>query len=309
MKIVFFGTPYFAKEILKYLIDSNVEIAAIVTQPDRVNGKRIHKPDVKKFIESENIQIPLYQPIKASSDDFIEILKQYEADLFVVVAYGQILKQKLIDLPKLCCINVHSSLLPKYRGAAPMQRVLMNGEKETGVTIMKLVLKMDAGDIIDVSRFEIPDEMNLKDLEAKMLERAKPLLLKVIKQFQNNDVSFLTQDETKVTYASKILPEDRIIDWSKGAKEIHNQIRGISPKPGAYAMISMNGEEKRLNILKTAIDQQEGKPGKVLVQSKKELIVGCSNHSLNIKEVQLEGKKPMDISAFLAGLHEKIYFL
>ncbi len=300
MKIIFFGTPVFAAEILEYLLDNKIDVLAVVTQPDKTNKNRVHIPAIKKIAEKFP-EIDIYQPEKASDPDFIQSLKKYKADLFVVVAYGQILKQELLDIPKLDCINIHASLLPKYRGANPIRRAIEKGEDTTGVTIMKMVKKMDAGDMIRTKEVEISDNMDFGALEEKLIEISKPLLLEVIKDYEKDRVQFTTQDESGVTFAKKYTYEEMQLDWNKDAKDNFNLIRALSPKPGAFIKILINDQTKILKILKTKISDNFLPPKKIDIQ-KDALFIGCKDRSLKILEVQLEGKKRMKAADFIRGI-------
>ena len=303
MKIVFFGTPYFAASILDYLLKHDVAVVAVVTQPDKKERSRKDKLTVKKYIKGCLKDIPLYQPVKASDERFVEELNKYDADLFVIAAFGQLLKQNLLDVPKLDCINVHTSLLPKYRGASPIQHALLNGDKKTGVTIMKVILKMDAGDIIDQAVVDITDDMNKQELEEELIKKSGPLLLKVIDQYKKGSVDTVPQDDTLVTFAPKLKPETFKIDWNKDAKDIHNLIRALAPFPSAYTdIVFENGEKKQLKIVKSEVVDMHGQIGEVVQRTKKSLIVGCGSNSLSLLKVQIEGKKEVDIVSFLNGI-------
>ena len=304
MKIVFFGTPPFAAEVLKALIESSHEVLAIVTRPDKPKGRsqKLLPSAVKETAQELCPHIPLYQPAKASTDEFAEQLKALEPDCFVVVAYGEIIKKNLLDVPKKYCLNVHASLLPQYRGAAPMQRALMNGEKKTGITIMEMVEKMDAGDMFEMAAVSVDEEMTLGELEVKLCQLAKPALLKVLGQIEQGIEKKSPQDPAEVTFAPKITQEDRQINWSRPAEEVHNQIRALSPQPGAYCFAQAGDEVKRLSIKKArVVSDREGKPGDTLVQEKDKWIVACGQKALALLEIQLEGKKSLSIETFLRG--------
>ncbi len=307
MKIVFFGTSDFAARLLTYLLDHNVEIVAVVTRPDKPRGRSLQltPPPVKETLQKQNRDLPIHQPKKASSEEFEEVLKQYQADLFLVVAYGEIIKQNLLSLPPLGCINVHASLLPAYRGAAPMQRALMEGVSVTGVTIIEMVLEMDAGNIIETAETSVPEEMNLGELQEKLFSLAAPLLLKIILNLSSGPLTTYVQDPAKVTFAPKITAAEEIIDWTRPAKQIHNQIRALSPLPGAWCQIKIGNEIKRLKIKKSSVIQEmKGVPGALLSISKEECIVACGEGALRLLEVQLEGKKMMPIQDFLRGISD-----
>jgi methionyl-tRNA formyltransferase len=305
MKIIFFGTSNFAASILNFLIQKKINIVAIVTQSDKHLNKRVYIPDVKKTANSLLLNVDILQPEKASNPIFIESLKKYDADLFVVVAYGQILKQELLDIPKFGCINLHASLLPKYRGANPIRHALMNSERVSGVTIQKMALKMDAGDIISQGIINIDDDMDFKELEEKMLKVSMPLLLEVIKNIKKNNITYTKQDESKVTFAPKLKNEDLIIDFNKKALDIHNLIRALSSNPAAYFKIKISDQIKFLKVFKSKILNIKSTPYQIINQKDK-LIIGTQDYALELLDVQLEGKKRMSVNDFLRGLKENI---
>ena len=297
MRVIFFGTPTYADIVLNHLIDANVNIVGIVTRPDKPKGRsqKLQPTPVKITAQKRLPDVPIFQPAKASTAEFCQTLLGLKSDLFVVVAYGEIIKQMLLDLPPMGCINVHYSLLPKWRGAAPMQHSLMNGDKKTGVTIIEMVLAMDAGDILGVSEISVPQDMTLGELSEKLCEIAPPLLLDVMEKIETKTIKPESQDESQITLAPKITPEMCRIDWSKSAQDIHNQIRGLSPKPGAYTTIEVHGVEKRLKILRSAPTDEP------VHYSKSGWILATPDGHLKLLEVQPEGKKAMDIKSFIAG--------
>jgi len=307
VNIIFFGTPLFAAEILRYLFDHKVKVLGIVTQPDRPKGRSLSpSPSPVKSVAVELLpHVPLLQPEKASQEAFLEELRSLEADLFVVVAYGQILSQKLLGIPRLGCINVHASLLPKFRGAAPIQRAILEGEKETGVAIQKMVRQLDAGDVIAVSKIPIPEEMTSGELQEKLCELSKPLLLSVIHSYKEGIPSAHPQALSLVTYAAKIEPEEGEIDWTRPAEKLHNLVRGFSPRPGAWCWIQSGPERKRLKILKTKLSPLKGKPGDLLSTQG---IVACGQGALELIEVQPEGKRPMRALDWLRGQKNNFRF-
>ncbi|MDN3508436.1 MAG: methionyl-tRNA formyltransferase, partial [Candidatus Neptunochlamydia sp.] len=252
MRIVYFGTPSFAAEVLKFLIESGIEVIAIVTKPDRARGRsrKLAFSAVKELATKNYPDILLYQPDKASTTSFEQELRRFGADLFVVVAYGEIVKQELLDLPREGCINLHASLLPKYRGAAPIQFALLDGVKETGVTVIEMVAKMDAGDILAQGKIPIPTEMNGMELEEKLCALGKETLLRVIRNFSHYHSQRKPQDPKQVTFVQKIYPTMARIDWNQDAETIHHQIRAFSPCPGAWAEVEVNGQLKRIKVFK-----------------------------------------------------------
>ncbi len=302
MRAVFFGTPHFAARILAFLIEKKVEIAAVVTQPPKATGRRAKTASaVKDCAKNLLPETPVFEPEKASAPEFIAKLRSLRADIFIVAAYGQILKKELIDLPQYGTINVHASLLPKYRGAAPLQRALMAGEKESGVTIMQIAVRLDAGDMLAAAKTKIEPEDNYQKLEEKLIDLSGPLLISVLEDLQRGLIRPMAQDESMATYAAKILPLECEIDWKREAIAIHNQIRALSPQPGAVAMVEFNGEKKHLKIKKARVCELGGPPGSVLEQNKI-LIIACGQGALEILEVQPESKRDMPIKNFLGGL-------
>jgi methionyl-tRNA formyltransferase len=307
-KIVYFGTPAFAAECLEYLLDHNVEIVAVVTQPERPKGRSLQMTpsEVKTLVLSKAPHIPIFQPEKASTASFLEEIAHLKPDLFVVVVYGQILSQKLLDIPRFGSINVHPSLLPKFRGAAPIQRCLISGETETGVSIQKLVRQMDAGDVLDVSKISISADITYGELQEQLLEIAKPLLLKVIRKFEHGVPDGVPQNHELVTYASKIELDEGEIDWNRSSQEIHNLIRAFSPRPGAWVWINSSNERKRLKILRSQLVEGQGHPGTLLSEQP---IVACGKGAIRLLEVQPEGKKIMKASDWLRGCAQTNIFL
>lgn len=310
-KFVFFGTPHFAAALLEYLIKEDLLPIAIVTQPDRERGRfqNLSFSAVKNTAVELAPSIPIFQPEKASNPAFIEEIALLKPDLFVVVGYGQILKQDLLDAPKFGSINVHASLLPKYRGAAPIQRCLMDGQKKTGITMMKIIPELDAGDILGVSEIAISEDMNTGELTEKLLEIAKPLLKNTLLKFAKGAVSGTKQNNQDATYAKKLTPEEFQIAWDFPASKIHNLVRALSPKPGAWSWAQIEGERKRVKILKTKLTILKGEaPGEVLKHSDYPLVINCLDSALAILEVQMEGKKAMDPASFLRGIKGTIIF-
>lgn len=305
MNIVFFGTPLFAAKILDFLIKHHQKIVAVVTRIDKPRGrtKQLLPSAVKEYLLREHPEIPLFQPIKASTEEFANTLKTFHPDLFVVVAYGEIIKKNLLDLPRRECINIHASLLPKYRGAAPMQRSLMQGEKETGISIIEMVLEMDAGPILSMEKIIVDEEMTFGELEEKLCTISGPLLLDVIKKIEQGKVNKNLQNHAEATFAPKIVQEDRLINWKDKARNIHNRIRALSPYPGAFCYVRIGKEEKRLLIKKSRVSNLEDPTaGKTISYTDKGWIISCGKGSVVLLEIQLEGKKSLSIDAFFRGM-------
>jgi methionyl-tRNA formyltransferase len=305
MKVIFFGTPAFAAATLQYLLKYQVNIVAVVTKPDRPQGRSSHPipTAVKQATLSEGKTIPLFQPAIISAPEFTPLLKSFDADLFVVVAFGEIIKEHLLNMPKIACINLHASLLPKYRGAAPIQRCIINGEEETGVTIMHMAKKMDAGDIISTIKVPIGLETSYGELEEKLCVAGCELLLKTIHDFERGTVLRTVQNHEAATYAPKIELEDCQIDWKLPAVSIHNLVRGVNPSPGAWCWVEVKGEKKRLGIIKThVLSEATGNPGQILFATKEGIAISTGQQAIRVVELRLEGKKAMNANDFLRGI-------
>lgn len=303
MKVVFFGTPVFAANVLSYLLEHQIDVRAVVTRPDKPKGRsdKLIPTPVKEV--ALKYQIPVHQPIKASQDDFSDILQRYQADLFVVVAYGEIVKQHILDLPKFGCINLHTSLLPKYRGAAPIQRAVMEGEAETGVSIMYMVKKMDAGDVIACEKMRIGPNETFGELEQRLCDKGSEMMLEVVNRFEQGPLIGVPQDEHQVTFAPKVELEDCEIIWTDPASKIHNLIRGSQPYPGAWCWVHVKGDKKRLKIKKSILSEsmESPFPGKIMRIDHEGLLIGCGENALVIQYLQLEGKKPMTPEELFRG--------
>lgn len=309
-KIVFFGTTPLAAHVLTDLLKApDIEVAAVITKPDKPKGRSLQMlpPPVKEAVM--HLSIPIHQPTKASSPEFAALLQTYQADIFVVVAYGEILKKFILDIPRLGCLNVHPSLLPKYRGADPIRRALMAGEAQTGVCIMDMVLEMDAGDVYSKATIDVPSEMLLGELEDKLAKLASVELIQVIRDMCAGKVRRMAQDPSLVTFAPKITPEEEKLIFSRPACELHNQIRALSPAPGAWAMVDTGKERKRLKILRAKVVSGEASPGTNIVFSKQEWVVACGKEALSLLEIQMEGKRAMKIDEFLRGTQRAFQFL
>lgn len=312
MKVIFFGTPEFAADLLEYLLQNGIEVAAVVTKPDRPQGRS--KQPVASPVKEAALRnnLPIFQPPIVSAPEFAPTLEALQAELFVVVAYGEIMKQHLLDMPTHGCINVHASLLPKYRGAAPIQHSILAGEKETGVTIMQMVKKMDAGDIIVTAKVPIDTETTYGELTKALCAASQKPLLEVIKTYAQGIVPAHTaQDHTLATYAPKVELEDCQIDWNKDANTLHNLIRGVNPDPGAWCYVEFNGERKRLKITRSlpVAGVTDSPPAAILHCDRQGLIINCHSGALKLLELQLEGKRKMTADEFVRGLgHSDLKF-
>ena len=297
MNIIFMGTPDFSIPSLKTLIESKHNVLAVVTAPDkqRGRGRKVSFTPVKVFAIKNNL--PVLQPERLKNNlGFIEELKQYDADLFVVVAF-RILPPDVFEIPKYGSFNLHASYLPKYRGAAPIQWALINGETETGLTTFKLAEKVDTGNIYLQMKIEIKPDDNLETLHDKLSAEGAKSVLDTVNLIESGDFVLQEQDNSLATPAPKITKEVAKINWNKPAYQIHNLIRGLSPIPGAF----FEYEGKLIKIYKTEIVGREDLTPLEFDQTKKELIVGCGQKALRILELQQEGKKRMGIEEFLRG--------
>ena len=303
MRVVFFGTPPFAADVLTFLLKNQIEVVGVISRPDKPFGRsRTPVPGPVRLV-AEGANIPHFQPEKVSSPDFLPTLKSFDADLFVVVAYGEIMNQAVLDVPRLACLNVHASLLPKYRGAAPIQRAVIDGEKESGITIMHMVRKMDAGDMISRIVMSIDENMTYGMLESEMRIVGSKAILDVIHAFSVGPVKAVSQDEKAVTFAPKLELEDCEINWADSSNVIHNLIRGVNPEPGAWCQILIDGQKKRLKIFESRVSNSISLNPKVcIMHATKKVLVGCGQGVLELLEVQLEGKKRMNAADLYRGL-------
>jgi methionyl-tRNA formyltransferase len=296
LTIVFFGTPEFAALPLKTLLNSEHEVLAVVTQPDKGSGrgKQIKSCPVKLVAQSAELKI--FQPRKVREADFISELKTMNPSVIVVVAYGRILPSEIIRLPEFGCVNVHASLLPEYRGAAPINWALINGENKTGITTMLMDEGMDTGPALLQEEVEIKPEDTAGSLSRTLSKTGADILIQTLKGLENGSLKPGPQ-EGEISYAPILKKTDGFIQWSKSAKDIYNFIRGVNPWPGAYGFI----EGKRIKIIKAGELDGNGEPGLIDSVTKNELYVGAGRGRLSILEVQLSGKPVMTIKAFLQG--------
>lgn len=306
LRVVFLGTPQFAADVLEYLVQNKISIVGVISRPDKPVGRSSQPVPVPVKQIALRYGLPLYQPEKVSDPAFQSVLDSFQADLFVVVAYGEILRQAVLDTPKMGCINLHPSLLPKYRGAAPIQQAIIHGETTTGVSIMYLVKKMDAGDVIAQIEQPLPIDMTYGELEAVLGKAGSQLLLNVIQRFEVDAPIGTPQDEAQVTFAHKIELEECELDPKKSAVALHNLVRGVNPEPGAWLRVEIGGQEKRLKVFKTvAHPELFVEPGLIAIGPQKKVLMGCSEGVLELKEVQLEGKRRVSGQDFLNGLPSK----
>ena len=301
-KLIFMGTPDFSAAVLKGLLDdSNYDVLAVVTQPDRAVGrkKEIKMTPVKEVALAHNL--PVYQPEKMSGSEEMAELMTLGADGIVTAAFGPFLPTKLLDSVDFA-VNVHASLLPKYRGGAPIHYAIINGEEEAGVTIMEMVKKMDAGDMIAKASTPITDDDNVGTMFEKLAVIGRDLLLKTLPDYIAGNIKPEPQDESKATFSPNITPEEERIDWNKSARDVFNHIRGLSPWPVAHTLL----DGKRFKIYEATLAEGHGKPGEIIEKGKKSLVVATGDGAISLKTVQPAGKPRMNIVDFLNGVGRKL---
>ena len=295
MNIIYMGTPDFAVPALRRLYESRHTVSAVFTQPDKPQGRKmvLTPPDVK--VCAEELGIPVYQPASFKSEEPLEIIRKYNPDVIVVAAYGKLLPKAVLESAKHGCINIHGSLLPKYRGAAPIQQAVLNGDKVTGVTAMQMAEGLDTGDILTAIETEIGENETSGELFDRLSILGGDLIITTLDMLENGEIKPIKQDESKATHTSKIDKSLCPIDFTRSADEVHNKVRGLNPWPVATAELC----GKRLKIYSTKICEKSGRVGTII--STKPLIVACGSGSVEIIELQPEGKKRMTSAAFLAG--------
>lgn len=300
MKIIFMGTPDFAVPCLTALCDAGHEVMAVFTQPDKPKGRgyALAPPPVKTAALERGIEV--FQPRSLKNEESFGIIEGIAPDVIVVVAYGKLLPENILNLPKYGCVNIHASLLPKYRGAAPIQWAVLNGEKESGVTTMQMDVGLDTGDMLMVSKTEIGENETAGELHDKLSVMGAELIVKTLAALEKGEIKPEKQGESPTDYAAMLDKSICEIDWSRSAQEVHNKVRGLSPWPVASTILG----GKRVKIYGTIKSDKIGRAGEIVSVSP--LTVACGSGSVEIKELQLEGKKRMDSKAFLLGRPLKV---
>jgi methionyl-tRNA formyltransferase len=302
MRIIFMGTPELASVSLKALIAwPALEVVGVVTQPDRPRGRdlKLSFSPVKEAALRANL--PVFQPERAREESFIGELKTLQPELIAVAAYGQLLPKTILDLPRLGCLNVHTSLLPRYRGAAPIQWAIINGDSETGVTIMKMDPGMDTGHILTQEKTPIAPHDNAETLHDRLAKIGAELLLRTIPDYAAGKIIPQPQPLEGVSHAPKIKKQDGRIDWSLPAQAIANRIRGLVPWPGAFTWLPEESKPHLLKLWQAEAIEGSGDPGEVLAADKTGIVVGCGLGALRIRVLQREGGRPLSAEEFLAG--------
>lgn len=300
MKIVFMGTPDFAVLPLRAMAEAGYDVAAVVTQPDKPKGrgKTMLPTPVKEEALKHNI--PVYQPMKVRDQEFQQLLDEIAPDIIVVAAFGQIVPKSILELPKFGCINIHASLLPKYRGAAPIQQAIIDGEKETGITIQKMGTGLDTGDMISKLVVPIGKDETGGSLFDKLAQAGAELLIETLPHIFDGTAVYEKQPEESPTpYAAMITKQMGNLDFTRPAEELERLVRGLNPWPSAYTFL----QGKTLKVWKCFVEEQDSsaEPGTVVLADKTGIHVACGKDTLVLTEIQLEGKKRMDTEAFLRG--------
>lgn len=295
MRVVYMGTPDFAVSCLDGIVKAGHDVCAVFTQPDKPRGRKMimTPPDVKVYALEHGLDV--YQPNTLRDGKAFEIIRELDPDVIVVAAYGKILPKEIIDYPKFGCINVHGSILPKYRGAAPIQWSVLNGDSETGITTMQMNEGLDTGDILLVEKTPISIDDTAASVFDRLADIGSKLIVKTLDYAQSGKLTPIKQDDSKATYAAMLDKSISEIDFNKPAIEVHNLVRGLYDWPIAHTYL--NG--KKLKVFKTSVSELCGKVGEVISVSP--LTIACANGSVEILELQLEGKKRMDYKSFLLG--------
>lgn len=297
LRIVFMGTPSISAYVFETMINDGYNFVGLVAQPDRPVGRRGELEKVPTKLIAEKYNIPTFQPIRIRKD--YEFLKELNPDIIITLAYGQIVPQGVLDIPQYGCLNLHGSLLPKYRGAAPIQYSLINNDEVTGMTLMEMIDKMDAGRMYASKEIKIEKEDNSTSLFNKMAVAAKDLILEALPKYLSGELPGVEQDENLVTFCPTIKPEQEKINLELTAKEIYGWIRGLSDQPGAYFYM----DELKLKVFKAEVINSEvkGEVGEIVRADKGGLVVQCKDGQIALQELQKEGKKRMDYKSFLNG--------
>jgi methionyl-tRNA formyltransferase len=302
MNLVFMGTAELSCASLQRLVDTTgLSILAVVTQPDKPKGRELKLTPSPVKALAERLHLSVLQPLRAREENFASQLQELKPDLMVVVAYGQILPQRLLDLPRYGCLNVHTSLLPKYRGAAPIQWAIADGESETGVTIMKMDAGLDTGPVLATRRTPILPADDAQTLHDRLAQLGAGLLTETIPDYVAGKILPQPQPAEGASYAAKIKKDDGRIDWSLPARKTWNRLRAFTPWPGGFTYLAGEPKPQLLKIGKAEVREQTGPPGTVLSADKGGIVVGCGEGALRILELQREGGKRLGAEAFLAG--------
>lgn len=299
LRIVFMGTPDFAVPTLSEIVGQGHEVVAVYTRPPAEAGRGMELKPSPVHAMAERFGLPVLTPKTLRTDEAAEIFRSHGADVAVVVAYGMLLPKAILDAPELGCLNLHASLLPRWRGAAPIQRAIMAGDKQTGVAVMKMEEGLDTGPVAMVERVAIAPEMNAGELHDRLMVLGADLMVRALAALSRGGLSFTPQPEEGVTYAHKLKNEDALIDWSKAAQAVHDHIRGLSPFPGAFFTADFGKGQERVKVLKATLGTGSGQPGTLLDGNG---TISCGDGSVRLIQVQRAGKAPVAAEEFLRGV-------
>lgn len=299
MKVVFMGTPDFSVGALEALVKAGHEVTAVVTQPDRQKGRSLEMSFSPVKECALRYELPVFQPEKIKTAEAVEVLRGYEADIFVVAAFGQILSKEILEMPKYGCINIHASLLPKYRGAAPIQWAILNGDAVTGVTIMQMNEGLDTGDILTTKEVEISAEETGESLFDKLAIAGAELLIETLPEIEKGTLTPIKQEEEKASHVRMLTKEMGKIDWEKEAIVLERLVRGMNSWPSAYCRL----RNKNMKVWRAAVleEDTDARPGEIVNVTKDALYIQTGKGQLVLQEVQLESKKRMPVKDFLIG--------
>ena len=299
MKVVYMGTPDFAVPPVETLYNEGFDIPLVITQKDRPRGrgKKLQPTAVKK--KAIELGLEVYQPDNINSSESVEVLEKIAPDVIVVTAYGQILKREILSMPKYGCINIHASLLPKYRGAAPINWAIINGEEKTGITIMEMEEGLDSGPMLLQSSIEIKEDDDAQKIHDRLSYLGSRAIIQVLREISEGSIKKQLQDDSKATYASKITKDLGKIDWEDRGKDIKNMIRGLKPWPSAYT--DYEGKSMKIHNADVIDKFIKGENGKVVKVSKDGIYVNCSDNCIVVKEIQMPGKRKLSVDEYLRG--------
>jgi methionyl-tRNA formyltransferase len=299
LRIVFMGTPDFAVATLSEIMGQGHEVVACYTRAPAPGGRGMATRPSPVHKMAEGFGIPVFTPKSLRDPEVVETLRSHQADVFVVVAYGMILPQDVLDIPELGCLNLHASLLPRWRGAAPIQRAIMAGDAETGVAVMKMEAGLDTGPVAMVERIAITADMNAGELHDRLKVLGADLMVRALAALSRGALSFTPQPDAGVTYAAKITTGDTQISWSLSAQRVHDLVRGLSPFPSAFFIVDLGKGEERVKVLRTSVEPGEGAPGEVLDS---EGLIACAGGAVRLVQVQRAGKAAMSAPEMLRGV-------
>jgi methionyl-tRNA formyltransferase len=299
LRVVFMGTPDFAVPTLSEIVGQGHEVVAVYTRAPAAAGRGMELKPSPVHRMAERFGLPVLTPTTLRTDEATESFRAHAADVAVVVAYGMILPKSILDLPELGCLNLHASLLPRWRGAAPIQRAVMAGDRETGVAVMRMEEGLDTGPVGMVERVAIGPDMTAGELHDRLMVLGADLMVRALAALSRGGLTFTPQAEAGITYAKKIVNEEARLDWSRPAQELHDRVRGLSPFPGAFLSADFGKGPERLKVLRTSVVEGTGEPGTLIDSSG---IVACGAGALRLIQVQRAGKAPMSAEDFLRGV-------